>query len=309
MHPSRLVLWCLAPLVLGASVGCLSNPWRQEVLSIDERIFLYKENKVVDGTSVPLGVTHPVQISARDVEAMLANLVYVRRSVFTDPAALPIFTPAQAQRYSGPISRALASLSATERLRFLVPDSSLSNIFVSSTGTTGVIFASNESSLDIAFDAIHEGVNDGDGGRPEEVWFAEDPTALTTARPIIPFAGSRRHVDRETRTDYPGWIVINRDALVALPILPPGRSATKRAPDGGVAAAVAGDSGDDGTPVASHAKEPGTPAPAAPPPTPEDDEAYRKLRRKIESLKRLHGDGAITDEEYTKRFEKLMQEL
>jgi hypothetical protein len=273
-------------------------------LSIDERIFLYKESKIVDGGAVPLGVAHPVDISARDVEALLANLVYVRKTLFADPRELPIFTPAQANKYSVPLSKALATLSPTERLRFLAPESRFENILSGSTGTTGVIFASNDSSLDIAFDAIHDGINDGDGGRPEEVYFAEDPTSLTSTRAVVPFAGSRRYVDTKTRTDYPGWIVVDRAKLVALPI-----QSAKAAPETAVAKTATDDV--EGQPVASHAKdtETKTPVPAPPPPTTADADAYTEIRRKIESLKRLHKDGVITDEEYKKQFDELLEKL
>jgi len=323
--PSRRLGFALLTLV--AASGCTSSPWRQRVIETDERVFLYREHREVDGTREPLGFAHPIDVDAHDVAALLSHLVFVEKRWFADPVERPIFTQDQAERFAEPLAAALTALAPDERLRFLVPESSFSNVLSGSTGTSGVVFASSEGVIDVAFDSVHEGINDGDGGRPEDVYFAEDPTTTEHARTVVPFAGSRRRFEPETRRDHPGWIVVDRQALAGLPQIATRRLAQPEAAAEPIRAsphpatasrdettsatgptAAGGTRAGSTTAATTAAREPaaGESAPVPPPPS---DSRYDDVRRKLANLKRLHADGVITDEEYAAQFESLMDEL
>jgi hypothetical protein len=313
----------LALLALSAA-GCASSPWRHTVISTEGRIILYREHKEVDGAKQPLGHAHPAEVPARDIEALLSRLVYERQRWFADPQNLPVFTPEEAARFAGPVSKALAALSPDERLRFLVPDNDFSNVIFGATGTTGVIFCSSPQALDIAFDRIHEPIDDGPGGRPEEVYFAGDPLEITDAPAVFPIEGSRRRRGGEPVEDYPRWLVVDRAALAALPASP--ETSTSGAEVAGAGAAqkppiVPGAGPDPAAARAAASARAANETAAAPQPPPGErapapaagggdaGARYEEVRRKIENLKRLHADGVITDAEYREQFEALMKEL
>ena len=337
----RLTLPILVVAVVSVC-GCAS-PWKREIVSSEDPVFTYKEHKVVEGVRQELGLAHPTDVSARDLEAMLNHLVYRSQTLWWKPEELPVFESAETtSALADAIHDGLATLKPDERLRFLTTDSSFENIFRGTTGVSGVVFRTTDGKLHIALDRIHQPINDGHEGRPEDVMFPDDPTTLTDVSPVAPFPGSRRH-NTDSAT-YPRWLEIDVDALAALPTTLPQPVATTAA---GTTAAgttavtpTAATTADAGSPTNGVAEDvqPTTDATAgtdatpavATPDTPVDTqptdkgatagavtdattattpEEYDALRRKLERLKKLRDDGAIDDEEYRRQFDELMKKL
>ncbi len=319
MSTSRCTLLVCALAALSTVVGCSPNRWRQEILETEGRAFLYREYQLTpdsDTDRVALGHAHPLTIEARDVESLFSHLVILKTSWLANSREMTIFTQQQAETLAAPVAKALSTLKPNERLRFLVPDQSLANMFYGSTGTTGVIFCSGPDQIDIAFDSVHEGINDGDGGRPEEVLFAENPTEITGGDVLIPFEGSRRYIDKASSQDYPRWLTVDRARLSTLPEIAAVR--TEATPPAGTGNTVASNPPKvETTPPKPDTIPPKVettpPKTETTPPkvetTPPKDPKLEAIREKIRRLKNLRDNGDITAEEYEKQFDELMKDL
>lgn len=273
------------PIVLVIAAGCVS-PWKREYLPdlSGDGVFLYREHEEVDGKRQPRDYAHPADVSIEKLEAVLSRIVYVRDPLFRSPKNTLVFTPAEVDKLAEPLADGLQMLKPDERVRFLVTRSG--GVFsMGPNGVSGVVFQTRDGLLNVAFDAIDQGINQGDDGRPEEVAFPYNPTEMTGEDPLVPMEGGRLYRDAAGQT-YPRWLTIDLAAVEE-----PAPVAT--APPAGL-----------GRPAE-------VPPPAVAPPgtTTEEETRYGELRKKIETLNRLRADGVITEEQYRERFDEIMKDL
>jgi hypothetical protein len=282
------------PFTLLLACGCAS-PWKRESVYARDGVFLYREHEEADGQRRAKNFAHPIDLPARKAELRLSRLVFVSKPLIKDPVNTYVFTPGEATKLAESASVHLKALSPDERLRFLTTRSAWSDLLTGTSGNSGVVFRTQDGTLHIAFDAIDQGVDDGGGGKAEDVSFPDDPTEYRNAYPLLPFAGSKLHLDVESGRVHPRWLEVNFAALEEARAPPKVAEASAPAPPP-VAPAP---------PPTAAGRPPEAPAAR----TPQDEARYQELRKKLETLKRLRDDGAVSEQEYTAKYEELMKGL
>jgi hypothetical protein len=287
---SSLGLW-----LTGLAVsGCAGSPWTREVSFVSAGVVLYKERKFEDGTQVPLGYAQPVKLPTEKLLDLFRSLVFEQHSLLHSPKDASLFTEEEATRLAEPMSAAIASIGPDERLRFLVTRSNWSAVVFGMDATSGVIFSTAPGTLQLAFDHIQERISGGDGGDPALVVFRLDPTEMEDVYPILAPTGTKVHVAQDGRV-FPRWLEVDLARVVSRPAPKAADSA------GGVSSAPGATPGP--------ATQSPTGVDSAPGPSPAAEGAYAKLRDRLQWLKRLRSDGALTEEEYTKEYEATLKEL
>lgn len=296
--------------------GCSASQWRQRVLYSRGGTVLYAENQEKDGREVPQGYLHPVEVTTETMSAILRQMVYKYRPLIGANEDLLLFDEAQIAELSEPLQLALGGLTPNQRLRFLVMRDSWASMLTGSKATSGVMFMEKGGVLNVALDRIRESVQVGEGGDPADVSFPYDPTEYRRADPLIPFRGTKLHVDTKTSKKFPRWLEVD---LSAVKNPTPPIQATEKTPEAPAAVVAAGTTV-AGTTAATtkESSEPGqSPLPTPPPAAQKDEdeeveteeERYSRLKEKLETLKRLKAEGVVTEEEYQQQFEKIMSEL
>jgi hypothetical protein len=311
MRPATALHALAGGLILLLATGC-SSPWKREQIYSRSGVALYREYKLAGGEKAALGYRHPVEIDPEKMALILSHLNW-RDSYFLGlkkPVDLHVFNPTEVQASAKALCIALHAMGPDDRLRFLVTRSNWTEAFLGTQGTSGVMFSAKEGILEIAFDRIQERIAGGEGGEPMDVTF-NDPLEVTSADPILPSGAIALRVEPETGVEYPRWVEVKIDQVASLAAAP---AAPGTAPPGGSAAPAqtpkpaptvatpASGAPHDTTPATASTGAP--PGQAAPPADP-----YQRVRERIEKLKRLRADGAITEEEYAKEFEKAISEL
>jgi hypothetical protein len=276
----------LALAALVSASGCAS-PWKRASVYARDGVFLYREHEEVEGQRRPKSFAHPVDLPAGKAEALLRRLVYVRKPWFEDPVKTYVFTPDEAQRLSAPLASALKAIGPDERLRFLTTRGAWTDFLTGASGNSGVIFRTQDGALNLVFDAIDQGVDSGEGGKPEEVSFPHEPTEYRDEPPLVEFPGAKLHVDPRAGKIHPRWLELDLAALEEP--APPAQPVPAAGSSGALPP------GQPGLPPASR--------------TPEEEARYQELRQKLETLKRLKSDGAISEEEYRVKYDELMKGL
>jgi hypothetical protein len=274
---SRAVLCCFLPL----SLGCSASPWKREVIYSRSGVVLYREHQEKEGKKVPLGYRHPVDLPAEKAGLVLSRLVFQEKKLFGPPIKRYIFTPEEVLASVKPLTKELAGIPPDERLRFLITRSRWSELFTGVTGTSGVAFCTEEGILHLALDRIQEHVTGAEEGDPMQVVFRDEPTLILDAPPLVPAGGMALHVDGATGKTFPRWLEI-KIAEIRPAASPP--EAKPQLP---------------AAPAAEKAPEPSR--------SPEEEERYRRVRARLELLKRLRADGALSEEEYDKEKEKALR--
>jgi hypothetical protein len=289
----------LAALVAGMVSGCSSSPWRREVLYVKDGVTLYREFQPAEsGSKKPLGYRHPFEIPREKAAILFSQLVYKVDYLVKKDVDRIVFTPAEVEALAEPLTIATGALTPDDRLRFLVTRSNWTDIVLGTTGTSGVVFSAEEGVVSVAFDIIEEKISGADEGDPKTVQFHIDPVEYDDADPVYPGEGMRIHVAEDGRK-FPRWLDVRLADLKSR--VPPAAAGVAAAP---APAATAPPTG--AAPTATPAPTAG-PAPAA---TAEDaDSRYRRVRERLNTLKRLRADGALTEEEYQKEYAKALSEL
>ena len=296
----------LFPLLFAAAAaaGCASYPWQKTTLYVNAGIALYREKKVVEGGQVALGYQHPIDIPLEKTVLVLSQIVYRQDYLIRKPQTLHVFTDKEIRGLAEPLTLALKAIVPDERLRFLVIRSSWTDVVAGTHGTSAVIFRTPDGVLHLAFDKIQEQFQIAEGGDPDAVPIATEPTELTDASPVIPVAGMRLH-EAQGAGKFPRWIEIaNLDDVK--PPAPEPQEPAKPAVQPRHEIVIPAR-----PPVTAPAAS--TQAPPAPPaatPRGADDEAkYQRIRARLEQLKRLRQDGVLSEEEYQKEYQRLLAEL
>jgi len=306
-HPFLLLLAFLGLSFVGG--GCAGTGWKRDVIYSNSGVILYREHREVDGNRVAFAHKHPVNLPVDKMVQILSQLVFEEHYLLKKARNLYVFNPKEIRALARPLTLGLREISPSERLRFLVTRSNWTDVFAGVTGTSGVVFCTEEGVLNMAFDWIQEGIIGGEGGDPSAVVFQIEPTEYEGAHPIIVAEGMKVHADPSSGKQFPRWIEIT---LAAVKLLPPPKPIQQIQPPPGLEEIVvperppledeAGAAGQEPKPAAGTAASP----PAKPP---AEDEHYQRLRARLETLKRLRSDGVLTEEEYQKAHEKTLSEL
>lgn len=316
--------------VLGASLlllaaGCAGSPWKREKIYAHSGFVLYREHMEEDGKQVPLGHLHPIELQPDKAVLILYQLVFEESSLFRKSRKTYIFDRVkEIPRMVEPLVVALRTLSSDERLRFLLTRSNWEDLLIGTTSTSGVIFSDAAGVLSLAFDRIQDRSAMPDDGDPAKVFFRGNPTQLTSGSPVIPGPGMKVHIDPATGDTFPRWVDIALAEVEEIPLPPAPKLEPEPAPTPPINIVVPERPPLSGSPeVASPAARPrgaessgATPSAAtgqateAEPPAPaRDDARYLRVRERIEGLKRLRADGALSEEEYRSELDKALSEL
>ncbi len=270
----------LTPAILCAALasGCSSSPWKRlpPPLYATANLVLLREHLEKDGQRVALGYKHPMKLSADKLASLMSQLSY-RHDHLLKSTRANVFIPAEIDASAEPIALALEEIQPDERLRFLIVRSSWSDVLFGPSGTTGVMFSTEDGVLDIALDKIDEGIHLPESNEPMRIAFPDDPTALVDASPLYPPTGTELHT--VSGTLHPRWLKARLAEI---------------------------------TPTVK-SKVAAQPAPATAPPNaakdPEKEARYQRVRDRLDSLNRLRKDGALAEEQYQIEFQKTMAEL
>ena len=320
----------LAIAIASIATGCRS-PWRREAAYAAQNVVIYREHAERDGARVEQGFAHPAAVSPEELAHLLRSLAYDEKPLLGGAERRAVFTPSEVERLAEPLAAALGAVRDDERVRFLVTRRSLASVVTGVSGVSGVVFQQPEGTLHVAFDAIGDGINEGDG-QPDDVSFPYDPTEETYSYGLAPLEGTRLHRDPETGELHRRWVEVDVGAL--------GRSLAEAreagaqesdreaataatsspAPDprDGVAApAAAGPqvsgAGSDASGAADATGAAASAAPERTPPAkasgPSREERYEKVRARLQGLQRLLDEGVITEEEHRRERQKALEEL
>ena len=272
---------CLSALATFAT-SC-STPWQREPVSKVDNVILYRECRVEKDQQVELNFKHPVDVSKQKMALILSRLIHEYKPWLKSSQSRYVFTPKEVEKSSEKFAEFLGNLQPNERLRFLVSRSQWGGAISGIRATSGVFFVEREGILNVAFDRIVEAISVPQGGKPEDIPFPDDPIEYHGAGRLIPTARwSKMRVD-EDGTQHSAWLEIDLDKVK------PGKQ--PKEPDPAVSEATA-----------AHPA-----APPAPPAKPEDP--YQKLKKKLETIKRLREEGVITQEQYDAQFQSIMSEF
>ncbi len=295
---ARRLLWLL-PLIPWVS-GCSTHQWSKHVLYSKNGTVLYAEYEEKEERVVPKGYAHPVQVSTETVRAILAQIVYKHRPLIGKNEDLLLFGEAEVADFTQPMQLALGGLTPDQRLRFLVVKDTWASALTGPKATSGVMFVETEGVLNVALDRIRESVMIGEGGDPSDVSFPYDPTEYRRADPLIPFRGTKLHVDENSKQRFPRWLEVELAEVTSPAVEPeptPDEPATVVTPGTATAAgAITATTSTSSSPQGRSAPE-------------TEEERYSKLKEKLETLSRLKTEGVLTDEQYQKQFDKIMSEL
>jgi hypothetical protein len=312
-RPARHYRLCLLALPLLA--GCAGSPWKRDVMYSASGVVLYREQKEIEGKKVALGYKHPIELSADKAVLILSQMVFEESYLLKKSAKRYVFTPEQVRAFVPPLSVALKGIGPNDRLRFLVTESNWSDAFLGTTGTSGVAFSTEDGVLDFAFDRIQEKVAGAEEGNPAKVIFHGEPTENTDGDPLVPQAGTALRLDPATGQPFPRWLAVKvADVKPFAPAgptsvgAPPKPPAPEKFPQ--VVVPERPPLGEPPAPPAgASAATPAPQAPPAPPSTPEEEARYREAKKRLDAIKRLRADGALTEEEYQKEYQKILAEL
>ncbi len=209
---------------------------------------------------------HPYAISADALRTRLADLK-VTGTVSTD--AVPIFTDEELDEIAAPLAESLARASPQEDVTFAaIGKHGLLGKFSPSSATTGRLFA-REGALNLILGLIHERYESSDlGFKAPEFKPGQRIQRMAPIYRVAPGASARL---AEKRAD---WVIFEAGAPA------PRLSVTPAAP----------------APAAAPSMPIATPTPAMP-----ADDRYREIKRRLELLDRLKGDGLISEGEYRER--------
>jgi hypothetical protein len=302
---AQRLLWLL--LLISWVSGCAAGPWKKHVMYSKNGTVLYAEHEERDQRVVPKGFAHPVQVSTETVGAILAQIVYKHRPLIGKNEDLLLFDEREVADFTLPMQLALGGLTPDQRLRFLVVKNTWASVLTGPKATSGVIFVETEGMLNVALDRIRESVTIGEGGDPSDVSFPYDPTEYRRADPLIPFRGTKLHVDAKSNQRFPRWLEVELAEVRSPDGVP------EPAPDSPAAVATPGTAAATGstTATSTSSSPQGRPPPASAAETSEEteEERYSRLKEKLETLGRLKTEGILTEEQYQKQFEKIMSEL
>ena len=316
----NIALLSACVLVLVAS-SCASS-WRREPVFSRDGVAVYREWKLSesgDGTRVDLGHLHPIELPRSGLEALVSELSYVRQSLFDSPSEQHVFPAERLDLIVEGLEVGLSSVSDDERVRFLVMDDELRNIFVGTTGVSGVMFRTRDGRIHLAFDRIRQGINDGEEGRAEDVIFPHEPLEMQTGSPLVPPAGARRHV--ADGVDYPRWIELTEVGLVALGAAMSEMEEARKEARNEVADEIAeGESKGQTVPAAALVDVAESVDIAESVDVAESDDVTQsvdaagtgapprdELRRRIELLESLRDDGTLSEEDYQAQLERALR--
>jgi hypothetical protein len=318
----------LSPLVsfLVAACGCGGSAWQREVIYSASGVTIYREWPKDGGERKPPTFLHPVRVNPDLLEAAFSTMKYQERPLFRSVREVPLFVPEEARELSLPMSLALRSVGPTERLRFLVTRSNWSEMFVGTSGTSAVVFRDREGILDVAFDYVHEKLLGAENGDPAEVVYREEPTEVVSGHPLVPGPGLKIRAlspatsqgpsgaedqagaegsaeEAEPELVFPRWFEVSLAEVAAARPAPAGGGT----PGGGTPGGGTAGGGTAGGTAAGH----GVPRGSGPEEAvkPRDDVRYKELRHRIETLKRLRADGALSEEEYERALESALSEV
>ncbi|MCZ6792177.1 MAG: hypothetical protein O7J95_01025 [Planctomycetota bacterium] len=317
--------------------GCAS-PWKQEAIYSVHPVFLYREYEVDDDRRLEQGFAHPATVPEEELGIVLRQLYHEKKSfLFGEAKPDRVFTDDEVEAITRPLVEALAKVGKDERVRFLITRASLSSLFIGISGVSGVAFQTRDGKLHLAFDSIDQGINEGDGGRPEDVTFPYDPTGETYRYGLLPLRGTEHHRDTGSGDVYRRWLEIDFDAVRhALERARQERATassttTQRADTGPGTADARQRTSNAAPPVAATA--PTTPSSTSPSPTAsaekpagtvttpsagagsstaavrDREKRYQAIKSAIEDLQRLRDDGVLTQEQYDEQLKKYLEQL
>ena len=292
MSLTRLAL--LGPVLFVVVSGCAS-PWKREMIFANAPVFLYREYEEKDDGRVAKNFAHPATVSKEQLTFFLSRLFYENSRFLSDPVPEPVLRPSEIQVLSEPLAVALAAVQSDERVRILLTRQSFGAFLLAVRGVSGAAFVSNDGKLNLAFDAIDEGVNEGDDGRPEYVTFPYNPTEETYRHGLIAFEGTTLHRDPESRQVFSRWLEVDLEELNRLMAQQSSEPEKTAEPE---------KTGQQSTQSTQSIQS--TQSTAS---TPADPTRYENVGEKLKALKKLRDDGALTADEYQKEYDRLMKDF
>ncbi len=271
-----LILLCLT------NTGCLSGRWVRNKIDSPDNTEIYLEHREAEGKTVPQGYRHPFTIEPRDLARLLAALTYKETGLFAKKEPQPVFSPAELSGLVPTLAGALADAKPDERTSFVSHNWGGGIIFSTRQLTCGTLFADHNGLLNIAFSTINEEHYPTDYAQMGRERRVRDPTVIThSSRPLIPHAWHRLHPRADSEEGvFPLWCLIDTGSALAT-------LSKERLPE----------------------SEPPSEDQAASAPPTEKKAPEAGLKEKLQLLKNLLEEGLITEEEYKKKKEELLQSI
>jgi len=276
----RLRSILISVLILAAAAGCAtSNTLSRTIL--DDSYNQVRLESWLDASKnpVPMGFDHPAEIAEADLARILESIRIVEPPGFLSklilksrPEPEPALTPEEAKAFAVPLAEALRTAAPDERVVFFFHHQRSA---YKGTTSSGIVFVKDKR-LNILFGRYLMGNQPGHpdimvGGNPFPS--ANDQDFFIAAGPFQTLPDGHEAPGGREAVSPNRWLSIDYASLLHPPAPTPAAGAVP-------------------TPA------PGEASPAAPAPTPEE---------RLKTLKKLHEEGLITDEEYNDKKKEILQ--
>jgi len=299
----------LAAALAAVATGCLGPHWvESDPLYEDGFTAVHIETRTHKGAEVDQGYAHPAKVSVEWLHPFLASIAYDEPRLIGSVEGKPVFDRDAARILATGISGALATAKPSQRVRFsTIRRETNLLIFRSRRISSGVAFVQPEGTINVAFDRVDN---------PEErenpgADYRGDPTLSELAYSrLVPPPGGRLHRDPARDREHGLWV--EGDLSTAPIVLAPvpkeeEKEEEKKQPAEGKPQAPAVVAPKSSTEVPS--AKPAEGLPAKEPARDTFDEKLWEVRVKLKHLKELREKGLISEEDYLKAREELLDSL
>ncbi|MBN1417736.1 MAG: SHOCT domain-containing protein [Planctomycetes bacterium] len=298
----RRLVFAAAALAAVAS-GCLGPHWVESDPLFDDGVnIVCLETRTHKGAEVDQGYAHPATVQAEWLEPFLASVAYDEPRLIGSIEGKPIFERDAARILAQEMQEAFAAAKPSQRVRFsAIRREANLVIFRSRRVTSGVAFVEPAGTINVAFERVDDPEDREDVG----AGYRGDPalSELAYAR-IVPPPGGRLHMDEARDRQHRLWVEgdLSTPPIVLAPIEEPKEPPPAEASAAPAAASVKPE------PEVAPAKS-SERLPAKEPTRDTFDEKLWEARVKLRQLKDLREKGLLSEEDYLKAREELLESL
>jgi hypothetical protein len=289
----------LAALMIGLFVnaGCSGSRWTAVQVFDDKNalVFVEEPGTPVSGTQA---YSHPFAIDQSELAAVLGGIRYNPSKLFAADTDQAVFSQGETGTLAPLLAAALGKADSSQRIRFVSYNRGPALLLPSRRKTEGIAFVDMEGRLNIAFSLINEVLDVEERDVPTTP-HPVDPLQIThTIRPLIPGPWYRLGTVAGSQEQAPMWAIVDLQsapaaaaALEDSAVLPGREGFAENAPCPSPASG--------GRTAVTNPQNPAG-----------DPRLFReKMKDDLRLLKELYEEGLITDEEYGRKKQELLDKI
>jgi hypothetical protein len=291
------ILFAILMTGLLFNAGCSGSRWISAQVFNDNNapVFVEEPGRPVSGTQA---YSHPFAIGQSQLAAVLGGIRYNPSKLLAADSDQAVFSQKETVGLAPLLAASLAEADSRQRVRFVSYNRGPALLLPTRRKTEGIIFVDPQERLNIAFSLINEVLDveeHDDPATPHPV----DPRQIThSMQPLVPRPWYRLGTIAGSQDPIPMWAIVDLERVPAAvekrqasPVPPANDSSLENA---------------DSTPASSNR----VPAMTNHPSADEDPRFFReKLKDDIRLLKELYEEKLITEEEYGRKRQELLDKI